>query len=173
MKELHILYTPAQRELFRRGDLFEQWRDRDPELFDEHDQRIVKNQRCYASGSGYHFFECLVAVIIHETCGYLSLLEKYETASHTRKFETFRRVAPAKVVEYILQNRAGAPDLFSYDPTTGDWFFCEVKGGSDRLGPKQHQFIDFMNQAGFGQHVMVATVAPWKLGNLAAAAAVD
>lgn len=164
MNGFEVPYTAAQRELFKRGDLFDQWVDRHPGLFDDQDQRIVRNQRCYPSGRGYHFFECLVAVVLRETCGYLSLLEKYETPSHAWKYETFRRIAPRQVVEYTLENRAGAPDLFSYDPVKEDWFFCEVKGGPDRLGPKQRRFIDFMNEAGFGRHMVVASVTLLELG---------
>ena len=160
VKELQLFYTEQQRQQFKTGDLFDRWMSRYPEIFDEVDVRIIGNQRCYPNGNGYHFFECLTAVVLYETCGYLSLLEKYETQSHARKVKLFKETVPTAIAQYVLANRAGAPDLFVYHPETRDWFFCEVKGGRDKLGPKQVAFMTFMRENGYGEHVTVASVSP-------------
>ena len=34
-------------------------------------------------------------------------------------------------------NKVQAPDLLVYAPDYSDWFFCEVKGGSDHLRQAQ------------------------------------
>lgn len=39
--------------------------------------------------------------------------------------------------EIALSDSSGYPDLFVYAPDLHGWFFCEVKGYRDRIGPKQ------------------------------------
>ena len=131
MIEIDFPYSPAQRESFRSGKLMEEWATRYPQLFDQRDLEITRNQ------PNYHFFEWLSAVLLFEAMGYLSLVEKYETPSHRRKIETFRRAVPNEVYEYVLSNRSGVPDLFVYAPDLSNWFFCEIKGSKDFLRPHQ------------------------------------
>lgn len=126
-------YAQTQRDAFRSGRLMEEWAERYPHLFDERDVEITRNQL------NYHFFEWLAAVLLYEATGYLSLVEKYETASHGRKIEVFRQLVPRSVYEHVLANRSGVPDLFVYAPDGSNWFFCEIKGTGDFLRPHQIQ----------------------------------
>ena len=128
---IEFLYTSIQREAFRSGALLEEWASRYPQLFDERDVEITRKQL------NYHFFEWLAAVLLYESMGYLSLVEKYETASHARKLETFRKAVPGEVYDFVLRNRSGVPDLFVYAPDLSNWFFCEIKGSKDVLRPNQ------------------------------------
>ncbi len=131
MIDIEFPFHSLQRERFRSGELVKEWSLKYPQLFDDHDVRIANNQL------HYHFFEWLGAVLIYESTGSLSLIEKYETKLHKRKFETFKEVVPTRVFDYVLNNRTGVPDLFVYSPDKRDWFFCEVKGLTDRLQPIQ------------------------------------
>jgi len=135
MQDLEFSFHPSQRELFRSGKLISEWAKKYPQLFDEHDVRITHNQ------PHYHFFEWLGAILLYESLGYLSLIEKYETPKHTKKIETIKSTIPQKVINYIFENRAGLPDLFVYSPDKQDWFFCEVKGLGDRLQRNQIRVI--------------------------------
>ena len=131
MIEIKFPFKSSQRELFRSGQLIDEWAKRYPNLFDERDLEITKNQ------THYHFFEWLGAVLLYEATGYLSLIEKYETKSHTRKLEIFEKTVSQAVFEDVLANRTGVPDLFVYAPDYSDWFFCEIKGLKDLLRPHQ------------------------------------
>jgi hypothetical protein len=130
-KEFTFTYHPNQRLRFRDGNLLHEWSERYRQLFDEDDLRLARSQR-YT-----HFFEWLAAVLLYEATGFLSLLEKYETACHPRKVAVFRKTVPQPVFDYVMANRAGIPDLFVYAPDRSNWFFCEVKGASDRLADRQ------------------------------------
>lgn len=70
------------------------------------------------------------------------MIEKYETAKHAAKVATFRKTVDPAVFEFAMAHRAGLPDLFVYQPGTANWFFCEVKGGSDQLSPGQREMHD-------------------------------
>jgi hypothetical protein len=131
MNKLDFTYSKSQRDHFRSGDLIHDWAQKYPILFDERDIDICQNQ------PEYHFFEWLGAVVLYEATGYLSLVEKYETKSHTRKFNTFRQVVPKDVFEHVLSMRTGIPDLFVYSKDFRYWFFCEVKGNRDVIRKNQ------------------------------------
>lgn len=131
--ELTFPYHPSQRERFKDGSLVDEWYRAYPDIFDENDYRIARNQ------PGYHFFEWLAAVLLRESMGYCSLIEKYETAGHEEKFNTFQSTVDPAVFKDVMANRVGLPDLFVYRPGTNDWFFCEVKGGPDDLSDVQKE----------------------------------
>lgn len=135
MAEFRFLYSPEQRNRFQSGALMEEWAARYPELFDERDVSICRNQ------PDYHFFEWLGAVLLYEATGYLSLIEKYETKSHQEKFDAFKASVPLAVFDHVLKNRTGLPDLFLYKKDFTDWFFCEIKGFRDKL--RDHQLDRF------------------------------
>ena len=135
MIDIEFPFHSLQRERFRSGELVKEWSLKYPQIFDDHDVRIANHQL------HYHFFEWLGAVLIYESMGYLSLIEKYETKLHKRKFEIFKKIVPAEVFDYVLNNRTGVPDLFAYSPDKSDWFFCEVKGLTDRLQKTQIERI--------------------------------
>lgn len=127
----------SQRELWKSGHLAAEWADRFPELFDELDVQLVETQAQF----GHHFVEWLTAILLYHTTGYLSLVQKYEFRKHRRKEEIVEKMLPVDVLT-ILRDRkeyghAQAPDLLVYAPDFSDWYFCEVKGPGDRLGPEQ------------------------------------
>lgn len=126
-------FHERQRQRFRDGSLVAEWLGRYPDLFDEDDARILTS----AHQRRYHFCEALTAVLLHESLGMRSLLEKYSALSHPGKRKILREVLPATVADWVDGNQDGQPDLFSYMPGGGDWFFCKVKGPGDAVMPKQ------------------------------------
>lgn len=135
MQDILIPYSEAQRERFRSGPLRDEWASRYPDIFDMQDVEICRNQ------PNYHFFEWLASVVIFEATGYLSLVEKYETAKHRRKVEIFRSFVDPIVYANVMADHSSVPDIFSYDLASGDWMFCEVKGRGDRLSSAQKMRI--------------------------------
>ncbi len=129
--ELTFLFDPGRRANFADGSLVDEWYEAYRDMFDKDDYRLARSQ------PGNHFFEWLAAVLLRESTGYYSLIEKYESTSHAAKIDTFRKAVDPAVFEFAMAHRAGLPDLFVYRPGTSDWFFCEVKGGPDRLSQGQ------------------------------------
>jgi hypothetical protein len=132
--------TQAQRELFRSGILMKEWAEKYPDIFDAEDANIDANQ------PDYHFYEWLAAVLLWESLGYLSLVEKYQFKRHKRQQDILRQYLPTPVFELVTnhtQEYGGvqAPDLFVYSPKSADWFFCEVKGPRDRIRAAQSIFF--------------------------------
>lgn len=132
-----FVYSPERRERFRLGELSEEWVERYPELFDEDDVRILKTEH----QRQYHFFEWLSAVLLFESTGYISLMEKYTAKSHPLKLQTFSRLVSPDLYEFVMGSQSGMPDLFVFHPVTNDWFFAEVKGGADKLRKNQLEMI--------------------------------
>lgn len=126
----------SQRVRWQSGHLAQEWRTRFPNLFDDDDLRIAKSQ----ASRGTHFYEWLGAIVLHRMTGYLSLVEKYEFATHPRKQQIAAQLLPRPVRDALRdrkQARAQAPDLLMYAEDLSDWFFCEVKGARDRLRAEQ------------------------------------
>jgi hypothetical protein len=128
-------FDPNAREAFTCGELREDWFRRYPMLFEGQDRVLAEHQ------PKNHFFEWLGAIRIYEETGWLSLLEKYQFRQHARKHELFTSLVPHNVSHLLTDShffgaRQG-PDLFVYAPDRTDWFFCEVKGGPDRLRETQ------------------------------------
>jgi hypothetical protein len=124
----------SHRAHWRSGHLAQEWRARFPDLFDDDDLRLANSQPTI------HFYEWLGAVVLHHTTGYLSLVEKYEFATHPRKEQIVAQLLPGPVRDALrdrAQGRAQAPDLLMYAKDLSDWFFCEVKGPHDRLRDEQ------------------------------------
>ena len=125
------------RKKFQSGELAKEWREKKPQLFYEDDLRLAFFQPIN------HFFEWFAAIYLFEEKGYFSLIEKYQYKNHPEKqsivkkleFEDLRRV-----MDYQrLKNQVQLPDLLVYKPDFSDWFFCEVKGGTDKLRPEQEE----------------------------------
>src|SRR6266481_4098460 len=76
-------YRPQQWDRFVSGELWEQWAKDYPNIFDQQDIQIAKNQA--GSAMRLHFHEWLAAVLIFHTYGYLSLIEQYEFKAQKRK----------------------------------------------------------------------------------------
>ena len=138
--DLTFPYHANRRSQFSEGSLVEKWYRAYGDMFDEHDYRLALDQQ------GFHFFEWLAAVLLRESTGYHSLMEKYETAKHTRKVEIFKRTVDLETFDFVMSNRAGVPDLFVYQPETTNWFFCEVKGRSDRPSARQSKIHDCLEK---------------------------
>jgi hypothetical protein len=123
-------YTKEQRSRFQSGKLVKLWRKTYPQLFDERDEHFACTQ------PDNHFFEWLSAILFYESTGYLSLQE-YILRTHPRKRNLFKSFVSKRLFDNIDFDQGGLPDLFLYSNKTRDWFFCEVKGGSDRIRPNQ------------------------------------
>jgi VRR-NUC domain len=105
-----------------------------PGSFDDDDLRLANSQ------PAIHFYEWLGAIVLHHTTGYLSLVEKYEFATHPRKQQIVAQLLPNPVRELLrdrTHGRAQAPDLLMYAGDLSDWYFCEIKGPRDRLRDEQ------------------------------------
>jgi hypothetical protein len=129
--QLTFLFDSDRRARFANGALVQEWYEAYGDMFDENDYRLARSQ------PGNHFFEWLAAVLLREATGYYSLIEKYESANHAAKVDAFRRTVDSVVFDFAMAHRTGLPDLFVYQPGTPNWFFCEVKGGPDRLSQGQ------------------------------------
>lgn len=129
-------FHPGQRERFRNGQLVRDWRIRYSQLFDEDDERVLgtEHQR------KYHFFEWLSAVLLYESTGYISLVEKYTALSHPHKRAKLQNFLPPNLFAWLASNESGQPDLFVFEPASGDWFFCEVKGPADSIRETQDKW---------------------------------
>ncbi len=135
-------YSEQQRERFKTGALVEEWYETYPDIFDEQDLRIARNQ----AKLGYHFFEWLAAIIIYQTYGFLGLVEQYEFKSHQRKQDILRKLLSEELLNLVTNHKTHfkgvqCPDLFVHSPDYSGWFFCEVKGPRDRLSNVQTQFF--------------------------------
>jgi len=128
-----FLFHPQRRERFKTGQLGKEWVQKYPDLFDSDDVRILNTEH----QRKYHFFEWLSSVLLYESTGYVSLMEKYSAKSHPRKIKLISELVPAPVFDFLLNTPSGHPDLFSFDPETGEWFFSEVKGSFDTLKENQ------------------------------------
>jgi len=131
-----IIFSEEQRAKFSSGQLAAEWFQRYPQLFDQDDCRLV------AKGKNYHFFEWLGAIIIYETIGYLSLVEKYQFKNHKRKTEVLLKVFSGKFPNSIFEKGVQCPDLFCYSLDYQDYFFCEIKGLTDRVRNEQKSYFD-------------------------------
>ena len=126
-------YHPHQRERFRDGSLVDEWSLRYPQLFDDDDRRVLSTDH----QRKYHFLEWLSAILLFESTGYLSFVEKYTAKSHPAKRQKLQAFLTPELYRWLMENESGQPDLFVFQPRTGDWFFCEVKGEGDRI--RDHQ----------------------------------
>jgi len=128
-----ILFTEEQRKRFRSGELVKEWAQIYKEIFDKDDKRLKSNQ------NSYHFFEWLAAIVIYNSTGYLSLVEKYQFKKHERKQKILKRLFSCEIITKICSGRVQNPDLLCYRPDFKDWFFCEVKGLPDKIRPSQSE----------------------------------
>jgi VRR-NUC domain len=133
-------YLESQRERFRTGELADDWRSRYPELFDELDLKLAKNQE------DYHFVEWLGAVLLFESIGYRSLVESYVASTHPEKRRKLEEVVGLEIADWLKLRATGLPDLFVYNDKTKDWFVCEVKGPGDSVGDGQSAWYDDFEQ---------------------------
>ena len=134
-----------QFEKFKSGELYEEWFRVFPELFDEDDIRVARTQ----AKLGYHYFEWLSALTVYQSLGYLSLIESYEFKVQKRKQKIINDLLPPEVLEIVQlpydQRKAQCPDLLCFKPDYTDWFFCEVKGPTDKLRDVQREYFSLIS----------------------------
>lgn len=132
-KIVEIFFSAKQREEFQNGKLRKEWAKQYHQLFDKDDITIANNQ------PDKHFFEWLAAVLIYNSTGYLSLIEKYEFHNHKRKREILKIILNEEQLHILESIKGQCPDLFVYSPDYKEWFFCEIKGDTDRLRKTQEE----------------------------------
>jgi hypothetical protein len=115
-------------------------------LFDADDQQLALGQ----ASMGYHFYEWLAAILLHEASGFHALVGKYQFSKHARKREIARAILP-EGVQAVLHDRATygrtqGPDLLMFAPDRSAFFFCEVKGPGDTLKPAQRKLFDALSE---------------------------
>ena len=134
--DFFFTYHAAQRQRFRDGLLVREWRERYPILFDEKDEELARNQ------PQYHFFEWLSAALLYEATGYQCLVEGYTAKTHQDKRKVLEVIVGGELFCWLDTHQSGQPDLFAYCQGADDWFFCEVKGGPDRLRDNQKVWME-------------------------------
>lgn len=142
-----LVYDERQRQRFRSGDLIREWYERYPTLFDKQDFTIAGNQ----AHLGYHFFEWLAAVTLYECMGLFSLVEQYEYKTHKRKQDVLTKIVPQEILVLIREHKVEfgnvqCPDLLVYSRDYLEWFFCEVKGPTDRVRKNQLEFFNALER---------------------------
>jgi hypothetical protein len=157
-RELPVAIASVRAKVvFHEGLLLEEWAKKYPQIFDEREVRIAKNQ------PGGHFFEWFAAVHLHETTGWLSLIESYQFKVQKWKRSVIQELGASGLIEFFdNQKKAGfgsrqAPDLLVYAPDFSDFYFCEVKGPTDKLHPKQIEYFNAMSEAA-GKEVVLLRV---------------
>jgi hypothetical protein len=147
--ENRFFYSKRQRDRFKKRELLNEWYKQYPQLFDEDDFRITISQPG-------HFFEWLSAILIFQSTGYLSLVEKYQFDSHKRKNDILLEFVASGQITAELYNlmingkkygfgRCQCPDLFVYLPDKSDWYFCEAKG-ADVITSSQERYFERLGE---------------------------
>ena len=128
------------RDRFRSGELPREWQAKYPNIFDDDDLRLALSQ------PNNHFYEWAGAIYLYEQQGYLSLVEKYQFKNHERKKSILQKLDFNNLREAIeyqrLKKSMQVPDLLAYKPDFSDWFFCEIKGGLDKLREEQAKHFE-------------------------------
>ena len=147
------------RARFFTGDLVREWSDRYPQIFDPQETQIALNQ---LEG---HFPEWFGAVHLFETEGWLSLVESYQFKNHEWKRSVLRSLGAENLIDFFDSQRSKgfgkqqAPDLLVYAPDLSDYYFCEVKGPTDKLSPRQPDYFAAVSQASGGKEVVLLPVS--------------
>jgi len=145
-----FFYSKKQRTRFKRRELLNEWYEQYRQIFDEDDLRITVNQ------TDRHFFEWLSAILIYQSTGYLSLVEKYQYKRHQRKNRILEMFVDsgqitAELYDLIMNRkkygfgRSQCPDLFVYLPDGSDWHFCEAKG-EDAITTSQMKYFEKLSE---------------------------
>jgi hypothetical protein len=121
------------------SQLARQWFEEYPGLFDEDDLRLNGTQ----GHEKYHFYEWYVAVHLFQRDGAVSMVEKYDSPTHRRKFARYQELLaglsePQRgVLSAIRADHVQLPDLLVLARDGESFSFAEVKGQGDRLLPRQ------------------------------------
>lgn len=153
MADYNIYFSAEDRQRFRSGELARGWAARFPHLFGEGELRLALNQ------PQYHFYEWLTAVRLFSDYGYLSLIEKYHFRAHPEAFARFEQLVPPAIVDLLSaggnSRRTQGPDLLSFRPDLGTWFFVEVKGPRDQVREPQAELFRRLEELS-GQPVRIS-----------------
>ena len=143
-------YDPQERASWIAGELQDSWFDKYPDLFDSDDLRITLKQR------RKHYFEWKGAIQLFESDGWFSLIEKFRCKNHKKKQETLRKLLPDRpdIIKFMREAKRNSPDILAYRPDYSDYFFCEMKGGSDRLRQPQIEHFKALHEL-TGKRVVV------------------
>jgi hypothetical protein len=140
-----FVITKQQRESYKAGDLWREWLNKYPDLFDEKDKQFFRNQAVF----GYGFVETLAMIFLFNATGYHSIFGSYGMETHSQKNTFVKALVSEKTWELILDKSKPhlmPPDIFAYAPDKSDYFFCEVKGPGDRLRDTQVQYFQAMQE---------------------------
>ncbi len=142
-----LVVKRSEYQRWRTDTVAEEWLQAHPSVFDQDDLRLAVVRRA----QGRHYFEWAAARHLHQVTGFNALVCKYEFAVHRDKRAIVKRPLPP-TVDRILRDRkqygrAQAPDLLMYAPDFTAFFFCEVKGPTDRMRPEQLRKFGAIAQA--------------------------
>jgi len=138
-----IPYKISLRKNFQTEQLYKNWFEKYPKLFDKRDFENAKNQARYGS----HFHEWLGAILLFQMTGWNSLQQKYQFKKHERKQQILNDLGAKGLIEFFgnqKEKNFGSrqpPDLLVYSPDYTDWFMCEIKGPKDRLRKEQKEYF--------------------------------
>jgi len=143
--------NPELRKRFKSGELMRVWSRRYKKIFDVNDRKLAKSQ------NERHFYEWLAAILLYQSTGYISLIEKYQFSKETRKRAILDKLNRKGLISDDLLDlminrkdygfgRTQCPDLFLYSPDFSDWFFCEVKGPRDRVKEMQKKYFEKLSR---------------------------
>lgn len=135
--ELTFTYHHLQRRQYRNGTLVRDWLERYPDLFDRDDARVLAS----AHQRTYNFLEWLSAVLLFEATGYFTLLPNYTSKKHPEKCEKLKNILSSRLYDWLCKHKSGQPDLFVYNNSTRDWFFCEVKSAKETINKNQKKWM--------------------------------
>jgi hypothetical protein len=153
-----VTTSASEKARFHAGPLRIEWAARYPQIFDEQEVRIAANQ------AGGHFYEWFAAVHLYETTSWLSLVESYQFKIQKWKRNVLQKLGASELLEFFdNQGKAGfgrmqAPDLLVYAPDLSGFYFCEVKGPTDRLRPVQIEYFKALSAASGGKEIVILPV---------------
>jgi len=138
-----------QRVLWDKGVLAPKWADQFPELF-KLDSEWARGPQPKGKdgGHGYGFWEFLAAIILHHATGYRSLWSRFPVESMEEKVEVVKQLGLLSILTDRGPKDLGTqvPDLLMYaeDFNMEHWFFCEVKGPTDRVSTTQCEKFEWL-----------------------------
>ena len=93
---------------------------------------------------GYGFVESLTIIFLYNATGYIPILGNYGLQTQPHKNAIVKELVSNEtwgLVTYKGGSQPMPPDVFVYAPDKSDFFFCEVKGPSDRLRAPQVKYF--------------------------------
>jgi hypothetical protein len=135
-----FVITKKKKQAFKSGELWKEWVEHYPFLFDEIDRGYFETQSKY----GYGLVEALAAIFVYLSTGYISIAGSYCYENQAEKRDIVKGWVSLETWELINQTHeyhSQPPDLFIYSPASKDYFFCEVKGPGDKIRDSQDKYF--------------------------------